>query len=39
MKKQQNEHYPIITVTSEDIQSVAEEERMNDFAYDGDIPF
>jgi len=39
LKKQQNEHYPIITVTSEDIQSVAEEERMNDFAYDGDIPF
>ena len=38
IKKQQNEHYPIITVTSEDIQSVAEEERMNDFAYEGTSP-
>lgn len=30
VKKQQNEDYTIISVTSEDIQSVAEEERMND---------
>ncbi|MET3937634.1 hypothetical protein ABIC22_000446 [Paenibacillus sp. PvP094] len=29
MKKQQNEDYTIISVTSEDIQSIAEDERMN----------
>lgn len=29
VKKQQNEDYTIISVTSEDIQSIAEEERMN----------
>lgn len=30
VKKQQNEDYTIISITSEDIQSVAEDERMND---------
>ncbi len=29
VKKQQNEDYTIISVTSEDIQSIAEDERMN----------
>jgi len=29
VKKQQNENYTIISVTSEDIQSIAEDERMN----------
>nr|WP_145403321.1 DUF1273 domain-containing protein [Paenibacillus xylanexedens] len=39
VKKQQHEDYPIITITSEDIQSVAEEERMSELAYDEDLPF
>ncbi|MNP75238.1 hypothetical protein D3C76_1722650 [compost metagenome] len=39
VKKQQNEDYTIISVTSEDIQSVAEDERMNDIADFDDSSF
>ncbi|MNC74729.1 hypothetical protein D3C75_1261320 [compost metagenome] len=39
MKKQQNEDYTIISVTSEDIQSIAEDERMNDVQHYEDTSF
>lgn len=39
VKKQQNEDYTIISVTSEDIQSIAEDERMNSVSEYDDSSF